>query len=75
MWSNILQTGLAAALVIGISGATVIAQQNKEFRPQYGRIVENLVSGILGAVAGGGAVYTALKRPDPRLPTDQSTDK
>lgn len=56
----ILQLGLSGALIIGVAGSTYVATINKGFSEQYGRIVDSLVAGVLGAVAGGGTVAAVM---------------
>lgn len=61
---NPLLLGLSISLIIGVTGASIVAQNNKEFAVQYGRIVDSLVSGALGAVAGGGVVALSLSKKE-----------
>lgn len=57
----LLPAALAISLVAGVIGATYVASIDKGFREAYGRIVDSLVTGSLGAVVGGGAVALARR--------------
>jgi predicted neutral ceramidase superfamily lipid hydrolase len=57
----LLPAALAVSLVAGVIGATYVASVDKGFREAYGRIVDSLVTGTLGAVVGGGAVALARR--------------
>lgn len=63
----LLPAALAISLVAGVVGATYVASIDKGFREAYGRIVDSLVTGTLGAVVGGGAVALA-RRSDQEVP-------
>ena len=52
----LLPSALGVSLVIGVLGSTYVAAVDREFRASYGRIVDSLVTGTLGAVVGGGSV-------------------
>jgi len=71
---NPLLLGLSVSLVIAITGASVVAYSSEKFAVQYGRIVEMVVSGSLGAVAGGGAVALSLSKKKSSLVPEETLD-
>jgi hypothetical protein len=71
---NPLLLGLSVSLIIGITGASIVAYSNEKFAVQYGRIVEMIVSGSLGAVAGGGVVALSLSKKESRPVSEETLD-
>jgi hypothetical protein len=59
--SVVLPAALGLSLLVGVGGAAYVATIDKEFRASYGRIVDSLVTGTLGAVVGGGSVAVATQ--------------
>jgi hypothetical protein len=66
----LLQKALAGSLLTAVLGSTAIAVVDKDFRASYGRVVDALVTGTLGAVSMAGA-----KALDDSLAGSRSTRK